>query len=390
MKHPSIIIIMLLLFGQASAFGQITITSANCKFAAPPQVDTFEVLPVTTPRPSVGADQVWDLSSATPQSQVFYNYFQPNKTDFPKASLGLYAVTSFSQLDYGYALQRGVEPTGFYEYGQQLSRQALPIGGLTGNPLDSVVFLQQAVKYAGAYRPYMFPLTMGTAWKDTFRLTVKFNLTVSAFGLNKVSGERRSVWTEDQSVVSWGSMTVRNAAGFKSAPQPVLCIRRTEIIRDSFFLAGQPAPAALLTAFGLQQGQISRVYEELYVRENESSPLCYASFSDQNFNKLVELATHNERVGGPTSSADGPAPAPSLRLAPNPVTTGQTLRLDLGEHTGDFRFELLDALGQTVLAQTVAGSAEVPTAGLCSGLYFCRLSDGAGRQSAFGRLVVTE
>jgi hypothetical protein len=378
---------LLLLCGGLAAWGQITLTQANCQFAPPPAVDTFFELPLTVPRLLSGAGQVWDLSGFAPTGGVVYEYGLPEQSAFPKATLGQKAVTPFSQLSYTQFNQKGVEPGGWIEYGQALERQSLPIGALTGNSLDSLIFPKQTTTYAGRFRLYQLPLTMGTAWKDTFRLALKFNLTVTAFGLNKVPGERRSVWAIDQRAVAWGSMTVRNRAGLKSDPHQVLCIRSAQVIRDSFFLAGLPAPAALLTAFGLQQGQIDRVYEEIYVRPNEASPLCYTEFSDAAFSNMSDIYTHFERVGGPTSSVPE-AFAIGLRMYPNPVAAGQALRLDLGEQTGDFRLEVLDALGRRVLAQNVAASADLPTLGWAPGPYFYRLSDSAGRTAASGRVAV--
>jgi hypothetical protein len=375
----TILLLLLAFAAQGPLRAQLVLDESTSQYQlnATVDYDSTYAYPPSTPRPALGANQTWNLSNAPiiPNTYYVYLMLQPGSNDFPESDLIVNSFTPIAGNTYFADNQQIVTEEGRFEIGQRIKRQAIPVGGLTGNPADSLVFPTQNVVYDRPERLIVFPTSLGQTWRDTFQKKHNFRLSVTPFGLNNVPGERRSRWILHREVISWGNMTVRNAANMPSATHPVVGIRTTRIIRDSFFLLGQPAPATLLAAFGLQQGQIGGTYIEEYYRANEAVPLCEVVFSNINFDAINDFATHLERVGSASSNTNT---APALRLEhkiyPNPTAASGMLRVDLGGQSGNWQFELNSFDGRTLLQQQVQDGSTLPlNASLPPGLYAYRL-----------------
>jgi hypothetical protein len=371
---------------------QLTLTQANSQYQINGNLDldSVYIFSSNVPKLSAGADQNWNLSGPSTGTIDWYRYYKPDAGSIPGTTLVARAFINFSQLSYTQFEQQRVTAAGRQELGLVVTRQPLPISAVTGTPTDSLVFLKQTVVYDKPMRILTFPLNMGTSWKDTIRQKLDFTLTATALGLTKVPGERRSRHIQQASVVAWGKMTVRNRQGQPGTPQPVLCVRYSSVFRDSFYLGGLPAPAVLLSGFGLQQGQTSNYYADHYYRANEASPLCTVQFSDPGFSNIKEVVTHLERVGVGISGIGNPAvEALNVKVSPNPVSEHRQIHLDFGDQTGDFQFELFDPMGRTVLQRSLEKSERIALpVGLPTGLYFYAIKDREYRAGTDGILVL--
>jgi hypothetical protein len=81
-----------------------------------------------------------------------------------------------------------------------------------------------------------------------------FNLTVTAAGLNKTPCKHIYTVFRNDTIVGWGKARVYTPSG-PSVYYDVLIDKINQYTVDSFLVNGAPAPPALLTAFGMTQGQ---------------------------------------------------------------------------------------------------------------------------------------
>jgi len=183
---------------------QITLTSSNAPSLAVCQAnDTANTTEVTGTLPDLSpkTNATWDLTSLVDSYAYLNIKAAASSSAFPSAKFTIRAYYPFSALQYWFLKMNAVTPGGIMSYGEEIERQALPIGMLTGDPGDSLVFPQQNIVYSPARTELKYPCTMSTNWTSPSSHSTAFELTIAAYALNKTPGERRSKFTPKYTAV---------------------------------------------------------------------------------------------------------------------------------------------------------------------------------------------
>jgi hypothetical protein len=374
----------LLLLAATGLHAQITLTNTGYTTVG---TDTLTMLATgSTSGPTVmdslgipASNKSWDVSMVPSTGLSFYDKNQFPNPPFPTADYAHVATYSFSSsLSYATNMFIKMDNAGILRLGQnKYNRDAISIGAQTGNSNDSLIFPVQTIPHTATGIELAFPATMNSNWTSSYGTTTRFNLTLTAFGLNNTPGERRSFFTYKDSVVGWGQMRVRNFRNNqRSAWIPVLQVREYVSTRDSFFLGGAPAPAILLGAFGLSQGQISNSYRMKYYRVGEQYPLVQTQYDNPSFAGAPTQAEANMMRLPNAAAVTSVAGLGAIRVFPNPVRDG-ILHIEGYQHAGAVQYALFTVTGQILQAGELpaSGTLTLP-AGLSAGTYQLRLSNG--------------
>ena len=369
-------------------FAQLTNAQIILDYSNSPSIeqcqttDSFTTVKVKSlPTIEVGLNQVWDFSSASDSANIVRKALPVSgNAGFPSATFKTEIFYSFSQLRYDGTLMYNVTPDGIEQYGVHIDKQAIPLKGMTGGSKDSLIFIQQDVKYSSPGYEVKFPTTFGDKWTDSYSFKTHFNLTVALFGLDNVPGERRTLYTVDNEVVGWGQMIVNDKYGKPTKPIDVLMIKTTETSIDSFYLAGAPAPAQLLGAFGLTQNQIDRKYSYSFNRGGEHYGLAIIEYNDNSFNQPALVAIHQLRLGA-TNSIQNNMLISDISIFPNPVCNN-TFHIKVNGLDDNYTYWIYDIVGKVVELGKVNSNGVInleknnPT-----GTYFIKLKSQSGNYS---------
>ncbi len=356
-----------LLLAPTATSAQSAITLTNTGYTAVAN-DSLAIVSNPTALPAMGtaggANATWDLSAATynPGGSISTR-LAPSGTAFPTASYLINLYYNFAgPLSYAVQQYVGLEPTGMKRLGETVPmRQALPIGALTGNTADSLIFPQQVSPYTPAEVMIPFPATAGSHWSTTAKYSTAFNLTYTAAGLVNAPCQKRTTRIVTDTVTGWGRMRIRTAAGTTSGYMDMLQVRRHLTVVDSFFLGGSPAPATLLAGFGLTQGMTTEQYRVLFHRVGELSPLVSVYYPNATYSGAPitdNFFVHQQRLAAPTGIGAVPAADLGVRLFPNPAIAGSELRLAIPAAVGRAEYVLMDATGRIAAAGVLDKAAE--------------------------------
>ncbi len=324
---------------------------------------------------------VWDLSSYHGANTAQNDYQKETLPFYTQAGIDVY-LSDFKSLTatLGYLLdyETDFNANGVFEKGIYVGAQAYSLSAFTGNTADSLTFPNQGAILSSGRQLMKFPATYTSAWKSQSRREVDFKLTVGAAGLNKTPCKHVFTVFRSDSIVGWGTMRVY-ANGASSIPYNVLINRSIQYTVDSFFVAGAPAPPALLNVFGISQGQQTGISNRhTAFREAYSMPLAIALYPNVNFTTPSQIYVETENLS--TTATGAPAKQDfSTLLYPNPSADG-LLHLQI---SGDVpvlsSYEILDLLGRlqqtgsvALLGSTLQLSVEDK---LANGAYILRLLD---------------
>jgi len=240
------------------AYSQITLTESDCP--VPTDTAYFIGLPAGSYfSPSAGANQAWgydtlNLSGATTYplalvpdagDPVFTSaqFSEPGGFKNLTSALGYYITDYFD-----------VTASGTQDIGTEAPEQHFGIGALTGNAADSLIVLDSKDYYPSSPRViFPFPVTASTSWSSVTRHVVNMTLTVTSQSLNNAPLTHVFYYYRHDSIIGWGKFNAPSGSG-TSGNLDVLMDRQAQYSVDSFYLNGSPAPAQLLSAFGLTQG----------------------------------------------------------------------------------------------------------------------------------------
>ncbi len=377
------------------ANAQITLTQSS--FASwVPGTDSFGLINGSIAASPVANTSV-DISGSTYASVFTRTTVAGTNPAFPMGTYGLPFVdiipsTTNNGITWYSAVVRGLTPTGLMAFGESINRQAYWLMA-TGNPNDSVVFPAQNTTYFGGRNLLKFPATYNTSWANSYKYTVNFNMTVTAYGLSSAPASRITYANESLSVPGWGKMRVKDRQGNVSGYMNVLAVKGRIDYLDSITLNGSPAPAAMLTAFGLTQAQKTRSFYVSYYRSGELTPLLRVFYTDSNYTTVDRSEVHLTRLSYGTTAVAGLNRSTEVQLYPNPVQPGTALNIQLSEApTGTWTVELLDAAGRTVMSQPVqftGGKAQIQPLQTQGLFYYLRLYND-GRLTAVKPVVIVE
>ncbi len=198
-----------------------------------------------------------DFSLLGEGEEVGMNYYTEDDPFFTEANLTVARKTEKKFVPgfvYLYSSVMAFPGDGIYEAGIKVPQQSYPLTSFTGNAADHLDIAEQHYILDEPKKIIEFPMQEGSNWSSESRRSTDFTLTVAAYGLQDVPAQH--VWTvyREERIVGHGKIRLYNPDG-PSRYYEVLKSEITEYAIDSFYLGGQPAPAALLKAFGAVQGQ---------------------------------------------------------------------------------------------------------------------------------------
>ncbi|MBL7782896.1 MAG: T9SS type A sorting domain-containing protein [Saprospiraceae bacterium] len=292
----------------------------------------------------------WDFSSLQ-GGNATSNYFTEETDPFYlDAGVDVY-IDNFKALNanVGYLLfdeydfnENGVEDKGVY-----VNEQAYGLGAMTGNPADSMKFPFQGAIFPQGRKIIQFPATYQSAWHSASRRVINFTMKVAAAGLNNTPCQHIYTIFRSDSISGWGKMRIHTGEA-TSIEYNVLIHRVNQYAIDSFFIAGAPAPAAILAAFGIMQGQQTGFVNRYSVyREGFSRPLAIFQYGTNNFTTPTRAVFDTEDLTA-TTGVLAPNALYSTMLFPNPASTGQLTLQFMGNVPATSDYTVVDIQGKTV------------------------------------------
>jgi hypothetical protein len=273
--------------------------------------------------PTAGAGVTWNYGTLTSTANLTNSYLQAGSTAFPNASLKDTSLSSsiIPGRVYYYTGYYDETNGGFEYQGFEVKPQRYSISAVTGGPNDSAIFPAQTLVLPSPPLTLKYPLSMNGAWRTSYVEWVNFNLTLAMASLINTPSTKKTYVSRLDTVVGWGSMIVPTGSG-PSQPGQVLMVKRTTITTDSFFIAGNPAPGSLLSAFGLAQGQQTISNRYLFWRKHAVYPMLLINFGSDNFTTPASVY-----YDGMAINAGLDEPEMQLTLYPNPA--GDLVHLSL-------------------------------------------------------------
>lgn len=236
------------------------------------------------------------------------------------------------------------------EAGVNILAQDYDLTTFTGSNLDSLTIPAQQILHTDPAVLMSFPFTANSTWSSNSRRIMNFVLTIAAAGLDHVPAQYVSYFRRKDTIAGWGKLTVHTPSG-PSIPYDVLMNKIVRYYDDSFYLAGSPAPAALLSSFGLAQNQHTDSACRINFQRKGSYNYLYSIYygSDNTFTTPVaqyQVADDLRALG--VGDMDGNAF--TTVLFPNP-SAGDAINLVVsGKDVKDAKYYVTDMAGRTVQA----------------------------------------
>jgi hypothetical protein len=279
---------------------------------------------------------------------------------------------NFGLFKYQGNIQSNIATLGYFEYSNLVERAAYSLYFLTSIPFDSFIILSQNAVYSSPRARIAFPATYNSNWSSSYSSDLAFQLSFSMYSYDHTPGIIRTYTTEKDTVVGWGLMRVKDAAGSPSAYQHVLQVQTITYHTDSFFLGGAPFPGTILTMFSVTQGRKDTSFEHYYYRIGEVTPLAQVVFTDSSFSQPYKATTHIQRlIPDQIATVE---PLKGVRIFPNPVT-GHSVSVELPSYAS-WQYTVIDIAGNLVKEGTIESrlkNAEIELpASIPPGIYLFR------------------
>lgn len=377
----------MLLMLSSFMYAQITITAADVP--APKAPFNMDDVTGLIPNPTPSANFTWDYGNIFGNNPFTNNYYEETTPAFVAIGIDSYqpgfkSLTSGLSPNLGYNLDYEFDfnAEGADDAAQYIPAQNYSIGALTGNTKDTLYIPTQAYQWGTPRRIMQFPFTYQDSWFSLSVRQTNFNLTVTAFGLNKIPGTHLYAIVRQDTIAGWGKMRVYTPNG-PSVYYDVLVDQITQFAIDSFYLGGSPAPPTILTPFGMTQGQITDVNNRLNVYRKGSFQYLFSTYygaNDHTVTPLGEFVNTDDLV---TSTENPNKDNFSVLVYPNPCR-GNDVNVKVYGLTTDLTdYQIMDVLGRTVSSGKINNSAGIINLSLpqtCNdGTYFIYLNDSNGK-----------
>jgi hypothetical protein len=365
--------------GIASVHAQIVINQSDIPVPSTANISTYSS---AMPSLATGGNAVYNLSNATyagnsqniwtPETDPFWTnlgvdvYF-----DYSKSINSSFYHQTFPEVDHC--------PSGVIERGIWVNSAATELSSITGNTSDSFLNPQQNIVYNNPKILMPFPFSSTYANKQINRVVINFSLKVPAMGLNNTPGQHVYYDVRKDSVIGWGKMTVWTPSG-SSIPYDVLMTATTIYTVDSFYLNGAPAPAPILSAFQVNQGQVTNMNNRIQFNRkgNFTYLLRYHYGTDTTFSTVANAFINTDNISVALGINDQAEYA--TVLYPNPLKSGNRLNLSIQGNTDDFHsYDIIDIRGNVIQHEkcTIKNNLlSIATDELSSGIYTLSLRGG--------------
>lgn len=218
--------------------------------------NTFEVNLTNTPVsiPARGDKQTWDVTGL---SETFVTPSQPaisvSNASFPTATYGRSGMEYFSAgggtASTPSVYYRELSDAGVYNLGYSIQACTLNAASIGG----TLTYPAQAIPFTGTTKlPILkFPAKYGdSTYTTNLLLTLNFTANAPALGVNNLPAQRTEKSTVTNSIMASGTIKLKDLGSF-----PVIVQKQVVTVVYNYFLGGAPAPAALLGAIGLTDGE---------------------------------------------------------------------------------------------------------------------------------------
>ncbi len=307
--------------------------------------------------PTEGTGQSWNYGNIQLQTNFQTQWIDASgDLDFPNALNYRDIQLSFAGFIIEGHLYENVDADGWYDEGWILQDTTYSITPMTGGPNDVLHFPGQAQDFQGRVNYVDFPVAFGNTWTQSHVEITDFNLTVAAFGLNNTPGQQQRIFTQTRTVVGEGTLVIPDENGNPSEELDALLIKAentTDV--DSFFLGGQPAPEALVAAFGQTQGQVTD-RDDFYVFYVPGYPTVVLNLNlDANGN--LSGVYYRPSAAALATSIGDEAKFNSLKSYPNPIAAGEVMNIDMMANANGATVELIDVTGRQVFSMPILAGA---------------------------------
>ncbi len=369
----------------APGFSQITITLESF-----PRMESFvdsivRSVPGTLPLPSEGPDQLWDYSGLVADELLLNEYMSAAGDPlFPDALNYQNLTFYFQQFEIQADEYDGLDEVGFHRQGRNFTEVAYSITSITGGPNDLLRFLGGPDYFDGRMNYLEFPVTYQSQWTENYSEKFNFELTVAAFGLNNAPGNLTRYFTQDREVVGYGQLVIPHFDGTAGEPMDVLLIKANRQAIDSVYLFGEPAPAILMNAFGLVQGQMASDEFYVFYRQNFGSPV-------MDVNTIPGIPFYYRPQANDVVTSTNERSISAMQVFPNPLSAGQKLVIQTEQQIPAGYISLRDVSGREVYQERFASDAgkqvqiELPHH-LMPGIYFYTLQNALNEILGTGKL----
>ena len=339
--------------------------------------------------PTGGAAQVWDYSNvALDFPRVVEITDEQDSPIFTEAYSGSPGTMRFQAFQADAVIYNGADEDGLYTIGLLITEASYPLTAITGNPDDIFQFSADTFTYEGRVNDVSFPLTYQDTYEASRIERTRISLSVAAFGLTNAPVEARRYYTENHSVIGYGQVIIPLEDQSPSPPIDVLLVQIDRTAIDSFFVAGMVAPPNLTAPFGVSQGMVATDQVFTFLTPGLEAPVVRINVLS---NGTVDDFIYRPRAADLVSSTRELSTA-RLRVFPNPVPRGGTLRVELDQEFMAGSMRLLNQQGQMMSVPAVNNQGkecrvEIP-AQLPAGLYYLQAIDTNGRLIPAQRIVV--
>ena len=349
--------------------------------------------------PTLGNNQTWDYTALKDSTPSIYRYYRTPAANFgvipeifADATHAFNSTVFFQAFPLPFRVYEKLDATGHGQVGYLSLGAKYSVATISGGATDTLYFPVASLRFTSQPFLYKFPMTANTFWRNSYKDTTFLQLSVAAFGLNKVPGMRVAQYTSLDTVIGWGTLRLRNPSGGTALSYAVLLKRATQTRLDSFFLGDAPAPAALMGAFGLTQGAVtvySTYYSFLGVGFNEPFLRIYTNAAGA-VNQVTRAVSPNL---GLTGSHETPNYVVATTVYPNPTTEGVNFKFQKTSMP-DWNIMVYNAVGQIVsinrvnAPQGIVNQHITLASSLPSGTYFYNLLDDTSLIRANGKFLL--
>jgi Secretion system C-terminal sorting domain len=399
MKKNLLVVLGTIAFSM-SITAQITVQSTDFTLSATGKDSVVSKLMkrVGITLPSRGNNQTWDFSSVRDSTtDIYYSggITQPATTRpsvFSSATLETNRFSYFQNFGIPTRSYYMLNTTGYSLIGDSIGFSRFPLLALTGNTADSLTFPAASRKRSTPERLHVFPITSTSSNTTTSNYTTNFLLKASVFGLNNTPGYQSHTNIEKDTTLGWGTLKLRNPATGGVLNFNVLLQLKTIIGIDSFYLAGQPAPGALLTQFGLQQGQKDTFSIFSFIGLGFKAPhmSIETNGNQTQVGRAFRAILPNLGLLSPTRETNDYTVA--TKVFPNPTSQGITFEFDK-KSSADWQIMIYNSVGQIVKWHRVSATMGTIServnldASMITGQYFYNIIDENSLIRANGQFV---
>ncbi|MFT6922234.1 MAG: hypothetical protein ACJA1C_001236 [Crocinitomicaceae bacterium] len=389
---------LVLAFTALNTEAQITIDQADFPVSQNQHRTTYvhELNEANYTTPSEGPNQIWDYQGLTNNGLADYPWSAstaPFFSDGYHFEAGYFAFSAFTiRADF----YTGFDGNGYFRYGKQQYDTTFSLTAVTGGANDELHFLDDQQLYSGISDDVIFPMTYGDQWADTYSRTTPFEITVAGFGLSNTPGIHKRIFVMDREVVGHGKLLMSHLTTTISDSMDVLLVKNNYQTIDSFFVAGMPAPPALLAGMGVTQGEVTNNYHSFFYRQGYGDLLIQFDGASSAPGSAVNNIYYNENSVVPSTAGLNENTISNSEMYPNPAQAGTELFIDLNQSSAEVReISIVSLSGQeihrlnfnSINSETI--SLEIPSS-LNAGHYFIQGKDIHGFNLFREKLVILD